>query len=428
MKTRQGGLAVATVVVAVALGISGCASSHGPAVPSAASRAAGASGNPAAPAVPTSVPPGETGLAITTVGQLTLAGQRFDPPAPASPANPAGDGKAACPRLTVAVVGDLSTRDGIDGTAIANGAQLAVDQHNAANPRCQLVVRRTDTKGNGVVAAEEARRLAARPDVVAVIGPLTSSDALAAGPTFHAAGLVNLSPSATAPTLTDKGWKTFFRGVNNDDVQGAAIARYLVGAGGRKKVCVIADNTDGGAGLARAVTQGLGGAAVQACSTGIQRGSHAYGPAVDAVVKAAADGVYFAGSARDGGAFAAALRQAAPTVVFAAGDEANNPDFLAFAGAGADGALLSCSCSPAPDAFSAAYATRFGGPPARYSLEAYDLATVIIRGIAAGKQTRPHLRAYVADYSGDGLSRHYQWAPTGDLIGNTVWLSRVGPA
>ncbi len=406
-------LGVAALAVAAAVAVSGCATkSAEPGSPGGSSPASSG----AAPAVPV----------LGTVGRINLDGQRFDAPTPPNPADPAGNGKARCRGLAVAILGDLTGPDGAHGAAVARGAQLALDRHNATNPDCRLDLRRADTTGNTVVAVEAAKRLVADPAVIAVIGPFTSSDAFATGPVFHQAGLAALSPSATAPTLTDKNWRTFFRGVNNDDVQGQAIARYLVGAGGRTKVCVIADDAEAGAGLSRAVTQGLGGDAAKGCSATVRRGDQAYGPQIQAVVRDGADAVFFAGSARDAGSFAAALHKAAPQVQFAAGDEATGPDFAVRAGQSAVGALVSCSCGPDPREFAADFTQRFGAPPARYSLEAYDLATVVVLGIRAEQQNRRALRDFVATYAGDGLSRHYAWAPTGELIGNTVWLYRLG--
>ncbi|GAB10853.1 putative branched-chain amino acid ABC transporter substrate binding protein [Gordonia araii NBRC 100433] len=421
MRMRRGLLVLAVLTTAAAVA-TGCATTD-VAVPASSpdSRSSGVSSPASAPR-----PSSDLNLAISPIGQINLAGKRFDTPALSGPADPAGNGQAKCRRLTIAVAGDLTTRDGVDGAGVANGVQLAVDQHNAKNPQCPLIVVRVDSQGNTVTAADQAKRLARNGNVLAVIGPLSSAEVLVAGPTFDDAGVVMLSPSATAPTLTDKGWKTFFRGVNNDDVQGESVARYLVGTAGRKRVCVIADDTDGGAALARAVTQGLGEAAVESCSANVRRGDPANAARAAEVVKAGADAVFFAGAARDAGPFAKALREAAPTVLFAAGNEAIGPEFLGLASDAAAGAVLSCSCAADPDPFTAAFTPRFGAPP-RYSLEAYDLATVVIRGIAAGNQNRARLRDFVAEYEGNGQSRHYRWAPTGELIGNTVWLYRAGP-
>ncbi|MFT4200132.1 branched-chain amino acid ABC transporter substrate-binding protein [Gordonia sp. (in: high G+C Gram-positive bacteria)] len=416
MRTRQRVCAVTAVVLAAALAVAGCATGD---ESSPESAAASASGTPKAL-------PSALDLAIHPVAHLNLDGKKYDAPPPAKPADPAGNGKAVCRRLTIAVAGDLTSKDGVDGAGVANGVQLAVDKHNAANPRCPLVLARVDSKGNTVTATNQAAKLVGNPNVVAVIGPLTSSEAMETGPVFHKAGLVTLSPSATAPTLTDKDWRTFFRGVNNDDVQGEAMGRYLA-ASGRKRVCVISDDTDGSAGLARAVTQGLGSSAVKDCAVSAHRGDLNYAPRIAAITKALADGVFYAGTARDAGPLALALKKALPQVHFSAGDEANNLEFLALANQGAPEVEMSCSCSPDPSSFAGDYTTKFGMPPVRYALEAYDLATIVISGIDDGRQNRAKLRDYVAKYSGDGVSRHYQWSPTGELLGNTVWLYKVGP-
>ncbi|MFT3899847.1 MAG: branched-chain amino acid ABC transporter substrate-binding protein [Gordonia sp. (in: high G+C Gram-positive bacteria)] len=413
MRTRQRVSAATALVLSAALALTGCATSDDDASP-----AASASGTP-------KEMPSALDLAIHPVAHLNLEGKKYDAPLPAKPADPAGTGKAVCRRLTIAVAGDLTSKEGIDGAGIAKGVQMAVEKHNAKNPRCQLVLAQVDSKGNTVTATNQARKLAGNKNVVAVIGPLTSSDAMETGDVFHKAGLVTLSPSATAPTLTDKDWQTFFRGVNNDDIQGEAMGRYLA-ASGRKRVCVISDETDGSASLARAVSQGLGKSAVKDCAVSARRGDLNYAPRLAAITKALADGVFFAGTARDAGPLALALKKALPQIQFSAGDESNNLEFLALANQAAPEVEMSCSCAPDPTTFAGDYTTKFGMPPVRYALEAYDLATIVIRGIASGRQTRGKLRDFVANYDGDGVSRHYSWAPTGELLGNNVWLYKVG--
>ena len=425
MRFRRQTRMVGVVIAAAALVVAGCADKKGAATPSAYPTSS-AYAPSSSSEVPTSVQsPADLGLGILPVGRINLEGRRFDAPAPEHPANPAGDGTAQCRRLTVAVAGDLST---VEGAGIANGAQLAVDQHNAKNPGCQLVLVRVDSRGNTVTALNQAKRLVSTPDVIAVIGPTTSSDAAAVGPLYNEAGLVSLSPSATAATLTDKGWKTFFRGINNDDVEGESLARHLTGTLMRKRVCVISDNGESAAGLARAVTQGLGSAAVESCSSITPTGTVDIPARVADITKAGADGVFFAGSPRDAGPLAAALKKSAPQVVFAAGDQANSADFVALAGDAAPAAVLSCLCSPDPKSFTTEFTEKFTDAPTRFALESYDLATIVITGIDARRQTRVQMREYVSRYEGNGLSRHYKWAPTGELLDNTVWLYPIGPA
>jgi branched-chain amino acid transport system substrate-binding protein len=80
-----------------------------------------------------------------------------------------------------------------------------------------------------------ARRYIADKNVVAILGPSTSSDAEATAKPFFAAGLAEVSPSATRTDLTYGtpgdplvGTSAFFRDVARDDQQGSADAKFMV--------------------------------------------------------------------------------------------------------------------------------------------------------------------------------------------------------
>ena len=49
--------------------------------------------------------------------------------------------------------------------------------------------------------------------------------------------------------------------------------------------------------------------------------------------------------------------------------------------------------------------------PGTYSLEAYDLATILLKGIDSGAVTRQALLDFVTNYDGQGIARKYQWTP-----------------
>ncbi|MER3458732.1 MAG: branched-chain amino acid ABC transporter substrate-binding protein, partial [Chloroflexota bacterium] len=73
-------------------------------------------------------------------------------------------------------------------------------------------------------------KLAADPTIVAVIGTSCSSEARVAVPLLSKAGFVIVSPSNTAPDLTEKGNPNnhpgYLRTAHNDLVQGAAAAKF----------------------------------------------------------------------------------------------------------------------------------------------------------------------------------------------------------
>ena len=73
-------------------------------------------------------------------------------------------------------------------------------------------------------------KLAADNTIVAVIGTSCSSEARAAEPLLSEAGFVTISPSNTAPDLTEAGnannYPGYLRTAHNDKIQGAVAAKY----------------------------------------------------------------------------------------------------------------------------------------------------------------------------------------------------------
>ena len=341
------------------------------------------------------------------------------------PADPAGNGQASCPPLTIAMAGPLTGADAPFGRNVKDGAQLAVDQHNAANPGCQVTLRAFDTEGDPQKATAVAPQIVDDPGVVGLVGPTWSGETKATGPVFDQAGLVAITPSATNVALSEKGWRTFFRGLSNDGVQGPSLANYLKNTLGAKKVCVIDDSTDAGVGQAQAVRDTLGPLADPACSASIKKGDKDFSAVVTQVQAQSPDAVVYAAYYTEGALLLQQLREAGYTGLFAGPDGLKDPQFVKAAGESADGAVLSCPCGPAAGGFAEQYTAKFGQPPGTYSVEAYDAATILLKGIDGGATTRAALLDFVRAYDGQGVARQYQWTGTGELTSNLIWIYRV---
>ena len=152
-------------------------------------------------------------------------------PAPAQPNNavlPAGNGQGKCaPGTSIAYVGTLAGQNAALGQAIANATELAVNQHNQANPGCQVTLVKSDSGGTPATAVGPTQAVINNPAVLGIVGLPFSGESKAVGPALNAAGLVNITPSATNPGLTKNGWTNFFRGLGNDAVQGPAAAKWI---------------------------------------------------------------------------------------------------------------------------------------------------------------------------------------------------------
>jgi branched-chain amino acid transport system substrate-binding protein len=363
-------------------------------------------------------------LKIVEQVQIDENGAEVPPPPEAAAADPAGNGQAQCPPVSIAMAGALTGPDAQLGINIKNGIQLAVDKHNGANPGCQVQLKTFDTEGDPQKATQIAPQIINDAFTVGLIGPAFSGETNATGDVFNQAGLVAVTASATNVTLSEKGWRTFFRGLGNDGVQGPSVANYMKNTLGYDKVCVVDDSTDYGLGLAQAIRETLGPVADSGCNISVKKGDKDFSAAITQIKGVSPKAVFFSGYYAEASPFAQQLKDGGFEGTFVSGDGTKDPAFVNQAGAAAKDALLSCPCGPATGSFAEEYTQRFG-EPSTYSAEGYDLGTILMKGIDSGAITRPALLEYVRNYNGQGVARQYQWTPTGELTSSLIWIYKV---
>jgi len=412
-KATRNAIAVSSAALMM-LGIAGCSQ---PAPSSEPAKGDTSATGEAAPPAPD--------LKIVEQVQIDQDGNEVKAQAGAIPADPAGDGKATCEPVKIAMAGALNGPDAALGINIKNGVQLALDKHNAANPGCQIELRTFDTEGDPQKATAIAPQIVDDQSIVGLVGPAFSGETKATGGVFDQAGLVAATASATNVTLSEQGWKTFLRGLANDGVQGPSVANYMKNTLGDKKVCVVDDSTDYGTGLAKAVRDTLGPVAESACNISVKKGDKDFSAAVTQVKGQSPDSVFYSGYYAEAAPFVQQLRDAGFTGRFASADGTKDPEFVKQAGAAAKDAVLSCPCGPASPAFADEYSAKFGQAPGTYSTEGYDLGTILAKGIGSGAVTREALLDYARSYEGQGVARKYQWTDTGELTTTLIWIYKV---
>lgn len=340
--------------------------------------------------------------------------------------SPTWASEAVCPPLSIAMAGPLTGPNAATGIAVKNGAQLAVDQHNAAVAGCQVQLKAFDTGGNPEVAAAMASEIVRDVYTMGLIGPVLSGEVAAAGGIFNANGMVAVTPSATSVALADNGWNTFFRGLANDGVQGIAIANYMKKHLGSTAVCVVDDGSDYGIGLGVAVRETLGPIADSACAVTVDPEADDFSEAITQINASSPDSVFFAGYYSESAPFVRELRDSGVTADFVTADGSKDAEFVRQAGDSALDTVLSCSCGPPPQSFVDAYTEHFNDlAPGSYSAGSYDVATILLRGIDSEALTRPELLDYVRGFEGQGLERRYQWTENGELTTTLVWVYKV---
>jgi branched-chain amino acid transport system substrate-binding protein len=330
--------------------------------------------------------------------------------------------------LKIAIFGPLTGDSADHGRNIHDGAELAVEQDNAKHPDCQTTLASFDSQGDPKQAPALAQNVVADPAIVGVIGPAFSGESQAADPLLTQGGVSTITASATEASLSERGFTTFHRILGNDAAQGPAGGRYIKNVLKARKVFVIDDTQAYGRGLAIEVSKVLGDRVVQS-ATVLPRQSDFAG-VVAQIRSAAPDAIFYGGYYSEAGALLRQVRQAGVAAAFVAGDGVKDDGFLRGAGPAAEGAVILCPCRPPETAagqFAEQYRARFGRAASTYSAEAYDAATVFLRGIEAGHTGRQKMEHFVDGYAGAGITAPIQFTASGELIDSsvTVWAYRV---
>ncbi|HWD60889.1 MAG TPA: branched-chain amino acid ABC transporter substrate-binding protein [Humibacter sp.] len=368
----------------------------------------------------------------STGGSTSSAASKVDLPAqttisvPKDAVLPAGDGNAKCSSgLTLAYIGAETGPNAQLGINIYNGVQLAIDQHNKANPGCQVQFKKFDTEGDPTKATGPVTQAVNEKDIIGVVGLPFSGESQATGGIFEQAGLVHITASATNPGLTKNGWTTFFRALGNDNVQGPAAATFITKELKDKKVYVVQDDSDYGIGLSTAIQKALGSDVVG--TDKVTTGQKDFSATVSKIVNAKPDAVFYSGYYAEGAPFDQQLVNKGYKGVFVGPDGVKDDQFIKLAGDASNNAYFTCPCIPGEliKSFSDQYQSAFNAAPGTYSIEGYDSATILLAGIDKGNTDRSKLKDWVKSYNADGLSKHYQWDSVGELAKSTVYGYKV---
>ena len=164
---------------------------------------------------------------------------------------------SACTNVSLGFLGPLTGPAGFLGQEQISWLKFGVDKYNKEN-KTQFALAEGDTQLKAPVALTVGRKFASDSTIIAVIGGSESQAVRVTGKLFAKTSLANISGSATAIDLT-KGhpYKSFFRVVPNDSVQGPDIISF-VGTNLRAKNVVVVDSQDDySLPLAGAITRGL---------------------------------------------------------------------------------------------------------------------------------------------------------------------------
>ncbi|MDH4265930.1 MAG: branched-chain amino acid ABC transporter substrate-binding protein [Deltaproteobacteria bacterium] len=133
------------------------------------------------------------------------------------------------------------------GVDTKRGVEIAIEDKGGKILGHPVKLTVQDTGCNAEGGQTAATRLAADPTIVAAVGSNCSSEAKPGAPILWKAGIATVSPSNTAPYLTDpkRGaeYDGYLRTAHNDKVQGAVAAEFAIKKLKIKKAATIHDGS-----------------------------------------------------------------------------------------------------------------------------------------------------------------------------------------
>ncbi|MGW1891909.1 branched-chain amino acid ABC transporter substrate-binding protein [Streptomyces sp. NPDC002004] len=352
--------------------------------------------------------------------------------------------------ITIGVDAPLTGQNSATGLGIQYGAQIAVDDANKNKtvPGVTFKIKALDDKALPATGQQNATQLVADKTVVGVVGPLNSGVATQMQQVFDTANLVEISPSNTAPELTQgKNWqtkkerpyKTYFRTATTDALQGGFAADYAHNNLKKKKVFVVDDKQTYGAGLAKLFAKGFKGAGGKVVGTDhVNVGDRDFATLVTKIKNSGADLLYYGGQYDEAQILTKQLKDAGAKIPLFGGDGMFTPTYIKTAGKAAEGDLVTSigvpvDTLPAAKDFVATYkAKKYPGDYGTYGSYSYDAATAIIKAVGQvvkdGKlpaDGRAQITAAVQKTSFDGISGKISFDQYGDTTNKQLTVYQV---
>lgn len=337
--------------------------------------------------------------------------------------------------LAMPLTGDIASL----GQGLKRAVEMAVAEHNQANPQHPVELISFDDRSDPKEAVNVANRIVADPEVVGVIGHFNSGCSIPASRVYAENGLPMLSPASSNPELTEQQlspqWtypKCIFRVNTTDNVQGAYGADFIVNKLGLKKIAVIHDKTAYGQGVAEEFKRKAESDGAQILAfEGLQVGDRDFRSLLTRVKALSPEALYFGGMFSEGGILVRQARDIGFNGAFLLPEANYDPAFLRVAGPAAEGAYVTFLGSPpellesAKD-FIAHYHQRYPNDELKsYDHYGYEVAQILLDAIDAVGPNRKKIITFVRNVKHNGVLGETAFDEKGDTLNKTITLFRV---
>ena len=278
-----------------------------------------------------------------TPGRIATA----SPTAPAPSAAPGNFQKSLFPSIgrepiRIAVAGPMSGPDASFGARLRAGVEQAVADLNARGGILgrQIVLSVADDFSNPRLVASVATKLAG-DGVKVVIGHFNAALSAPAAQVYQDKNVLQITPSASHPELTERGMWNVFRTCGRDDQQGAVAGDYIAQHFKSKKIAIVRDRTPYGHALAEDVRKAINAKAIkEVLYETVNAGEKDFSTLIGRIRAASPDLVYWGGLSAEGGLLLRQLRDQGVKTPVMGGDGIVSDELASSVGPGVEGTLM----------------------------------------------------------------------------------------
>jgi branched-chain amino acid transport system substrate-binding protein len=337
------------------------------------------------------------------------------------PSQPPSIAPLSGPPIRMGMAGPLTGPNAAFGAQIKNGTEQAVEDINAAGGILgrRIVLSYGDDESDPKQGVSVANRFAGE-GVQFVIGHFNSGVTLPASEVYQANGILEITPSATNPKITERDMWNIFRTCGRDDQQGTFAGNYILALFRGRKIALVHDKTTYGQGLAEDTRRAIQkGGMREVLFEGVNVGDKDFSTLVSKIKASGADLVYWGGLHTEGGLIVRQMRSQGIKAVFMAADGITTDEFASIGGPGVEGTLMTFSPDPRTQPAAKAVVERFRAKrfePEAYTLYSYAAVEVIKQAaeqarsldprkvaeiIKSGKRFRTVVGEFSYDWKGD---------------------------
>src|ERR1700730_17750508 len=301
---------------------------------------------------------------------------------------------AAQADIKMAVTGPLTGPNAAFGAQLKNGVEQAVEDINAAGGILgkKIVLSYGDDVSDPKQGVSLANKFSG-DGVKYVIGPFNSGVTMPSSEVYQENGILEITPSATNPKITERGMWNIFRTCGRDDQQGEVAGKYILGKFKGKKIAVVHDKTTYGQGLADETEKAINkGGIKEVLYEGVNVGEKDYSALVSKIKAFGADLVYWGALHTDGGLIVRQMRDQGLKAPMMSGDGITTDEFASIGGPGVEGTLMTYGPDARNNAAAKDAVAKFRAK--KFEPEAYTLYSYAdVQGIkAAAEDTKPRDR------------------------------------